>query len=204
MRINARSIRSCCERPGCLALLQGIDRLPIVQVPIRDDLGDADGGPDDGKRMDYAMADQLLDKALDKALDLHVANRGFRRSLANFLLSELQNGTTNLTMYGAQYLLEDGGFRPIGSPAAASSVKAMPGDLRERLGLYAAAEIDAVGRMLRMQEGQDGFDLVLNGALIRINALSSVLLSLQGGDDGRDWDEMHEVVFGEKLEVAHG
>ena len=84
------------------------------------------------------------------------------------------------------------------------SMKDMPTDLHMRLGFHAAGEIESMGRMLRDQQEKDGFEFLLHGALIRINDLTGVLLALHGGDDGRDWSEMHEVVFGEALEVPHG
>jgi len=87
---------------------------------------------------------------------------------------------------------------------ADTTMKDMPVDLRRRLGFNAAGEIEAMGLMLRDQQEKDGFEYLLHGALIRINDLTGVLLALHGGDDGRDWSEMHEVVFGRKLEVPHG
>lgn len=85
-----------------------------------------------------------------------------------------------------------------------STVQAIPAKSREQMAFYAAGEISAITRMLRDQKETSDFELLLNGALIRVEALSSVLLSLNGGDDGRLWGEMHEVVFGEMLGVAHG
>ena len=50
--------------------------------------------------------------------------------------------------------------------------------------------------------GATSFDAILRGALQRIHALSSVCLSVTGGDDGRTTAEMHEVIFGSVLKAA--
>jgi hypothetical protein len=75
--------------------------------------------------------------------------------------------------------------------AERTTMNDMPAELHERLGFNAAAEIEATGRMLRDQQHADGFEFVLHGALLRISELSAVLLALHGGDDGRQWGEMH-------------
>lgn len=84
-----------------------------------------------------------------------------------------------------------------------TTIQDMPADLYHRLGFNAAGEIDSLVRMLKDRQEEDGFEFLLHGALIRINHLTSVLLSLHGGDDGRDWSEMHEVVFDKPLEVSN-
>lgn len=84
-----------------------------------------------------------------------------------------------------------------------ATIKAMPvpARAREQMSVHAAAEIEAIGRMLRAQRHADYFEPLLNGALIRIEDLTGVLLSLSGHDDKRPWREMHEVVFGEPMEA---
>lgn len=95
---------------------------------------------------------------------------------------------------------------PISEAPAAKVPKTlidMPDVVRRQMCVYAAGEIEAIGRMLRREQDEDGFESVLNGSLIRIDALASVLLSINGDDEGREWAEMHRVVFGEPLEVVH-
>lgn len=190
---------------ACLALLQQINRLPTVQVPIREDLGNVEDGPDDGKRMDYTAADQLL----GKALDLHGANRGFRQSLANFLLGELQNGTTNLTQYDAQYLLNDGGYRPKDTRAD-GPVPSRAGTPEERRELAASASYEIESIALTLQTLEDSTDnaFLMRGLFLRIEALNGVVMSVtSGGDEGRALAEMREVLFGprrrDQVEAAH-
>lgn len=88
--------------------------------------------------------------------------------------------------------------------ADAKTLKDMPDDARRRMCVSAAGEIEALGRMLRREQDEDGFEIALNCSLIRIDALASVLLSINNQDDRCEWAEMHEAVFGELLEVAHG
>ena len=75
-------------------------------------------------------------------------------------------------------------------------------DDRTELVREAAGEIMCLGQMLAREENHDGFCAILRGALQRIHALSSVCLSVTGGDDGRTTAEMHEVIFGSELKVA--
>jgi hypothetical protein len=88
--------------------------------------------------------------------------------------------------------------------AEAKTIKDMPADDQRHMCFHAAGEIEVLGRMLRREQSEDGFETLLNGSLIRLDALAGVLLSINGNDDGREWAEMHEVVFGEPLEVSHG
>jgi len=60
----------------------------------------------------------------------------------------------------------------------------------------AAGEIMNIAAMLQRENGKNGFDSVLRGALLRINDLASVALSVTGGDDGRPDAEMHQVIYG--------
>lgn len=166
---------------ACRQMLVGIKAVPIVKS----------GGE---SRRDYPAADKLVAYALDQ----NGANAGFRQALCNYLL--MVDDHSNPQQMTAASLLDDDGGRPEGITARAW----IPEGARQQMGVYAAGEIEAIGRMLRRHQDEDGFELVLNGSLMRINALCSVLLSLHGNDDGRDWSEMHEVVFGEQLEVAHG
>lgn len=85
---------------------------------------------------------------------------------------------------------------------AEKTLKHLPQQEREQMCVHAAGDIESIGRMLRDQQHEDYFDLLLNGALIRIAALSSDLLSLTGQDFERSWPEVHEIVFGEPMEAA--
>lgn len=73
---------------------------------------------------------------------------------------------------------------------------------RTELARNASGEIMCIGRMLAREENHDGFDAILRGALQRIHVLSSVCLSVTGGDDGRSTAEMHQVIFGSELKAA--
>lgn len=67
-----------------------------------------------------------------------------------------------------------------------------------RLGLAsdAAGEIMYIVNMLMRENGKGGFEEIVRGALLRVEALASVALSVTGGDDGRTDAEMHEVIWG--------
>ena len=75
-------------------------------------------------------------------------------------------------------------------------------DARTELAREASGEIMCIGKMLAREENHDGFDAILRGALQRIQALSSVCLSVTGGDDERTTAEMHQVIFGSQLKAA--
>lgn len=74
---------------------------------------------------------------------------------------------------------------------------------RKSVAFHAAAEVSALVDMLRREEGEGEFEFVLRGALIRIKALTSVVLSALGDDFGRSTSDMERVVFGEAREVSH-
>lgn len=75
---------------------------------------------------------------------------------------------------------------------------------RTKLACDAAGEIMCVTQMLMREANQDGFDAVLRGALQRINDLSSVCLSVTGGDDWRTMAEMQQVIFGNHHQIKAG
>ncbi|MGS0756206.1 hypothetical protein ACVBEH_17125, partial [Roseateles sp. GG27B] len=72
----------------------------------------------------------------------------------------------------------------------------MKADLRNRIAFDAIAGADALLRMLQREVGNDGFDFLLEQALIRALDLNSVVLSVLGGDDDRDTHEMNQRVHG--------
>jgi hypothetical protein len=73
-------------------------------------------------------------------------------------------------------------------------------DLRNRIAFDAVAGVDALLRMIQREVGNDGFDLVMEQALIRALELNSVIISVLGGDDDRDTHEMSERVHGRSTE----
>lgn len=73
---------------------------------------------------------------------------------------------------------------------------------RTELACDASGEIMCIARMLAREANQDGFDAILRGALQRIHALSSVCISVTGGDDARTTAEMHQVIFSSELKAA--
>ena len=71
---------------------------------------------------------------------------------------------------------------------------------RMKAGFEAAAQIEALVGMLRREQkhgDRDSLDTVLQGLLPRLNDLTSVLLSILGGDDARPTSELQMVVHGE-------
>lgn len=77
-------------------------------------------------------------------------------------------------------------------------------EARQELAREASIEILALAKMLgRERKIENGeFTDLLRGSLIRIYDLGTVVLSVTGGDDGRETSEMHEVVFGESMETV--
>ena len=75
-------------------------------------------------------------------------------------------------------------------------------DARTELACDAAGEILCISEMLAREVSQDCFDTILRGSLQRIHDLSSVCMSVTGGDDGRTTAEMHQVIFGSQLKAA--
>lgn len=73
---------------------------------------------------------------------------------------------------------------------------------RTELANEAAGEISCIANMLEREVSQDCFDTILRGSLQRIHELSSVCMSVCGGDDGRTTAEMHQVIFGSELKAA--
>lgn len=174
---------------ACLTMLSTIYGLGRVRVQPQPELN-----PDDGKRMDYAGADAVVASTLDK----YASNAGFRQALANFLLTGAVDAMFNVNAWTPEDLFTDNSYRNYPKVWAPEARPSPADDMRRNLSFSAAAEIEVLGRTLRDQMNGDGFEYLLNSALIRINALSSVILSIHGGDDGRDISEMHEVVFGER------
>lgn len=187
---------------ACLDMLRQIQRLPIVKGPPRDDLADAEGGPDDGKRMDYTTADRLL----GEALNMHGANTGFRQALANFLLGEFQFGNTDIAQYSAEQLLTDGGFRPLPvSDVEARGAESLTiADDRVKVGLEATWEVDALCALARNLAEDVGHTLEqtklvrialqLRGVVLRIDRLNSALMSIF--DDDVETRDLQRSVLG--------
>ncbi|WP_157627244.1 hypothetical protein [Variovorax boronicumulans] len=69
-------------------------------------------------------------------------------------------------------------------------------DERTQVGWAAACQIDALLGMLAREEGQDDFDLTARAAMVRMRQLSSITLSVFGGDTGRKLSEMKAVLNG--------
>ncbi len=69
-------------------------------------------------------------------------------------------------------------------------------DERIALARDASGESMCLIAMLQREAQMEGFDAVLRGALIRLQALASITLSISGGDDGRTTGEMREVIYG--------
>lgn len=70
---------------------------------------------------------------------------------------------------------------------------------RKQLVFHAAAEIEVLVDMLARERKRDdspAFDVLLSSMLRRIYALNSVILSVTGGDDERETEEMREVIHG--------
>ncbi len=67
---------------------------------------------------------------------------------------------------------------------------------RLELASDAAGEIMHIVYMLMRENGKSGFEEIVRGALLRMEALASVALSVTGGDDGRTDAEMREVIWG--------
>lgn len=89
---------------------------------------------------------------------------------------------------------------------AAGDAPAIPMREQERnfLPFTAAAEIQALVRMLRAQWGHEdetSFELIMRSALPRIEALTSIIMSVSGGDDDRTTEEMFEAVHFTKMEA---
>ena len=73
---------------------------------------------------------------------------------------------------------------------------------RERVAYEAAAQIEALARMLRREhtvdDGTGMFPEIFTSTLCRINELNSVVLSVVGDDTSREIDEMRTVVHGDE------
>jgi hypothetical protein len=69
---------------------------------------------------------------------------------------------------------------------------------RQELARTASTEIMALTAMLGREHNsqQSDMDDLLRGSLIRLHDLSSVIISVTGGDDGRETSEMRKVMFG--------
>ena len=65
---------------------------------------------------------------------------------------------------------------------------------RANVAIEAMHQLDALIHMLRREHGNDGFDLLLRTCLKRAVDLSSVAMSVHGGDDSRTIEEMREVL----------
>jgi len=70
-------------------------------------------------------------------------------------------------------------------------------DERTQVAWAAACQIDAMLGMLTREEGQEDFDLTLKAAVVRMRQLSSITLSVLGGDIGRDVASMKVVIHGQ-------
>ena len=78
---------------------------------------------------------------------------------------------------------------------------AEPADLKERRALAwdAAGQIEALTDMLERElaHGSSEFEYYLLPQMLkRIHSVNSVILSVLGGDDGRETEEMREVIHG--------
>ena len=76
---------------------------------------------------------------------------------------------------------------------------------REQVTLHAAGEIETLINVPQLErQAQDDrviFDLFVRMMLDRIKALNSVVLSVAGGDVGRDTDEMCQLVYGSDADM---
>lgn len=94
------------------------------------------------------------------------------------------------------------------SPEAAG-VTASLAEARQRIMLQAARETGAIASMLRRETADlaecGDSELLLPGALMRIEALSDAMAILtgHGGDREVDIAEQYAIVFGKPLEVVH-
>lgn len=82
------------------------------------------------------------------------------------------------------------------APAAPVSPSAVLDRTRFDLALQAIYQTDAMIDMLKREDGNESFDLVLRASLPRLKQLTSVLLSVLGDDAGRATEEMEGVVHG--------
>ena len=69
---------------------------------------------------------------------------------------------------------------------------------RQELARTASTEIMALAYMLGREQsaGHRDMDDLLRGSLIRLRDLSSVIMSVTGGDDARETSDMRNVIFG--------
>lgn len=80
---------------------------------------------------------------------------------------------------------------------------------RSKVATEAAYEVESIARVLQRLEDTDDKANLMRGALLRIEALSGVIMSVTSGiEPDRELAEMRSVVFGtgwrEQSEVAHG
>lgn len=84
------------------------------------------------------------------------------------------------------------------APAVSGSTKTADScDERTQVGWAAACQIDAMLGMLTREEGQEDFDLTMKATVARMRQLSSITLSVLGGDIGRDVASMKVVIHGQ-------
>ncbi len=91
------------------------------------------------------------------------------------------------------------GGNPVAPAAEVPDDSAEPADVKERrrLAFDAAAQIDAMARVISREMEHDEFEhFLLQPMLNRIKSLSSVVVSVHGGDDERTTEEMREVIHG--------
>ena len=95
----------------------------------------------------------------------------------------------------------------LSNPSGARGLSREFTEARKMASHQAAHEVGAIANMLRrsMDDSTD-FDILLTGCLVRLDALSTalVLLAGSGAEKPAEIAEQYAIVFGEKLEVAHG
>lgn len=189
---KAASTQLLAGAEACRAMLSSLNALQRVKIKPDPTVS---GGHDDGTRYDYAGAD----RAIATALDNHGDNAGFRRSLAHYLLSIMLDGLVpDVPKLRAENMLADDGYRPQGDTVD-DATPSSAGTAGERQQLAASASYEIESIVLTLQKLEDTTDNVflMRGLFLRIEALNSVVMSVtNGSDEGRELNEMREVLFG--------
>lgn len=181
---------------ACHRMMAEIEALDVIEVPH-----DPSIEGDDGKRRDYARADQAVSAALDAFAD----NPGFRMALSNYLLMVNHDGRPFMAAWSAEAMLTDGGHRPMSAEVPENTPRRGVDLTPEKVDatLSATWEIEALcesGRDLAAKLGAmddaaaSRAELKLRGLFARLEQLNSALMSAL--DDDIDTESLQRKVFG--------
>lgn len=173
---------------ACHSMIAGIAALKIITGAPGVVLKDAE---DDGNRHDYASADRLIGEALDR----HSANPGFRRSLANFLLTVYASDVPDMAKWTPLEMLTDDGYRGQAAEAGASAERFMPDSERVCLALQALWEIESLARAVCLRSDElEASDLWIRGIVVRLRDLASVGMTALDDDTRHAFTEAEQLL----------